>query len=221
MLFNPRVGLWAGLITASSIIFTVSARAATVDSALVFVTTLAVFCFVIALKGQGRGRQTEIVPTEFSCDRAPTGTMRSMVGWSVSVQTHPQFELCNFQNSICTKTLFQYGLIVLLYVCLGMAILAKGPVGFLLPMASMGLCLMIVNSRRETGDAINAIFDRWLEIKMSFGARRISPHELSEKPVATPADNRHCRVAGRGSAVVYFGRSANRWSMAGTILRQI
>ena len=34
ILFNARVGLWAGLITASTIIFTVSARAATVDSGL-------------------------------------------------------------------------------------------------------------------------------------------------------------------------------------------
>ena len=38
LLFNARVGLWAGLITASSIIFTVSARAATVDTAMTFVT---------------------------------------------------------------------------------------------------------------------------------------------------------------------------------------
>ena len=34
ILFNARVGLWTGLITASTIIFTISARAATVDSAL-------------------------------------------------------------------------------------------------------------------------------------------------------------------------------------------
>jgi len=35
-LFNDRVGFGGGLITASSIMFTVSARAATVDAALVF-----------------------------------------------------------------------------------------------------------------------------------------------------------------------------------------
>ena len=37
--------MWAGLITASSLIFTVSARAATVDSALVFLTTAAMLAF--------------------------------------------------------------------------------------------------------------------------------------------------------------------------------
>ena len=46
--WNVRVGLWAGLTTASTIIFTVSARAATVDMALCFVTTLAMLLFVIA-----------------------------------------------------------------------------------------------------------------------------------------------------------------------------
>ncbi|MGD0519388.1 MAG: phospholipid carrier-dependent glycosyltransferase, partial [Thermoguttaceae bacterium] len=55
LLFNPRVGFWAGLIAASSIIFTVSARAATVDSALVFVSTLALLCFVAGFSVQGSG----------------------------------------------------------------------------------------------------------------------------------------------------------------------
>ena len=46
-LFRLEVGFWAGLIVASSIIFTVSARAATLDSALVFVTTAAMLVFVV------------------------------------------------------------------------------------------------------------------------------------------------------------------------------
>src|SRR5579862_8072623 len=35
-LFAPRVGLWAGLIVTSTLLYTISARAATVDSALAF-----------------------------------------------------------------------------------------------------------------------------------------------------------------------------------------
>jgi 4-amino-4-deoxy-L-arabinose transferase-like glycosyltransferase len=49
-LFRAEVGLWAGLIVASTIIFTVSARAATVDSALTFVTTMAMWLFVVGWK---------------------------------------------------------------------------------------------------------------------------------------------------------------------------
>ena len=60
-LFRAEVGLWAGLAVASSLLFTVSARAATVDSALVFVTTLAVlaFCFDGIAKGARIGKATE------------------------------------------------------------------------------------------------------------------------------------------------------------------
>ncbi len=133
LLFSPRVGLWAGLIVASSIIFTVSARAATVDSALVFVSTLALLCFVAGFRVQGSG----------------FGVQDSGDGNDGSETVH-KFAICNLQFAICTKSLVQFGLFVLLYACLGVAVLAKGPVGFLLPMAALGFFLMIVNSRRET-----------------------------------------------------------------------
>jgi 4-amino-4-deoxy-L-arabinose transferase-like glycosyltransferase len=132
MLFNARVGLWAGVITASSIIFTVSARAATVDSALVFVSALALLCFVKAFNIPGTGSEGD------------------------GSEVVPQFAICNLQFTICNKSLVQYGFFVLLYLSLGMAILGKGPVGFLLPMAALGLFLMIVNSRRETDGAKTA-----------------------------------------------------------------
>jgi len=54
LLFRAEVGFWAGLITASTIIFAVSARAATVDAALVFLTNAAILAFVVG----GLGRQT-------------------------------------------------------------------------------------------------------------------------------------------------------------------
>lgn len=88
-LFGARAGLWAGLVLATSLNFTVSARAATLDSALVFATTLAMLLFII-----GRG------------------------SW-------PSY--------------------VLAYVCLSLAILTKGPVGLVLPAATIGLYLMILN----------------------------------------------------------------------------
>ena len=55
--FNPRVGLWAGLITASTIVFTISARAATVDSALTFFTTLAFLMFVMGWRRSAVGSE--------------------------------------------------------------------------------------------------------------------------------------------------------------------
>ena len=78
ILFNLRVGLWAGLITASTIIFTISARAATVDSALTFFTALAFLMFVIGWQKGVRGRRSgaEVlqspIPNPQSHFRCPT-----------------------------------------------------------------------------------------------------------------------------------------------------
>ncbi|MEN6450284.1 MAG: glycosyltransferase family 39 protein [Thermoguttaceae bacterium] len=108
LLFSPRIGLWTGLITCSTIVFTISARAATVDCALTFVTTLAMLLFVLALRGQ---------------------------------------ELPN--GSAATSTPLRWPYAVAMYACVGLAVLAKGPVGMLLPLAAMGLYLLAVNGWRS------------------------------------------------------------------------
>lgn len=108
ILFSARIGLWTGLITASTIIFTVSARAATVDSALTFVTTLAMLMFVL--------------------------------GWKRS-----QDSGAGDQGSESLPLLYA----VPAYAMVGVAVLGKGPVGMLLPLAAMGLFLWIVNGWRK------------------------------------------------------------------------
>ena len=111
-LFGRDAGLWAGLIVASTVIFTVSARAATVDSTLTFLTTLAMLLFVIGLgtaplaEGQNLGANAG----------APAGITRGR--WLP---------------------------IALAYVCLGLAVLAKGPVGALLPAAAIGMFLWAID----------------------------------------------------------------------------
>jgi 4-amino-4-deoxy-L-arabinose transferase-like glycosyltransferase len=153
-LFNSRVGLWAGLITASTIIFTVSARAATVDSALVFVTTLAMLCFVewIGQNGQGTADsgQGRVDGGQWAVGSDASAKQR------LRVEKSPQqFAICNLQLTICNQNIFRYVFVLLFYVSLGLAVLAKGPVGFLLPMASLGLFLMFVNARQN--DESNAV----------------------------------------------------------------
>ena len=101
-LFSAGAGFWAGLILASTIIFTVSARAATVDSALTFLTTAAMICFV-------RGQEEK------------------------------ETRWISF---------------VLAYACLGVAVLAKGPVGVVLPGAVFCVFLCVVHVPRASGDTI-------------------------------------------------------------------
>ncbi len=112
-LFSAEVGFWAGLVVASNIIFTVSARAATVDSALTFITTLVMLLFAV---GAGIGE-----PRDEAATRA----------------------------GFLPKSWLTFAAIGGL---LGLAILAKGPVGFLLPAASLGLFLLIANRKgKEDG----------------------------------------------------------------------
>ncbi len=59
-----------------------------------------------------------------------------------------QFAICNCHFAIIP--LKKYLLFLLFYVFLGLAVLAKGPIGFLLPMSALGLFLMIQNYRPKT-----------------------------------------------------------------------
>lgn len=105
LLFNASVGLWTGLVTVSTIIFTISARAATVDAALTFFTTLAMLLFVIAWQRSQRGEST-----------GPRGDWLLFAG---------------------------------MYASIGVTVLGKGPVGMLLPLAAMGLFLVVTRGWRR------------------------------------------------------------------------
>ena len=109
-LFSAEVGFWAGLVVASNIIFTVSARAATVDSALTFITTLVMLLFAT---GPRIGE--------------PRDNAAARIGY-------------------VPNSWFTY---VAIGGLLGLAILAKGPIGFLLPAASVGLFLLIANRDQQ------------------------------------------------------------------------
>ncbi len=140
ILFNGRVGLWAGLATASTIIFTVSARAATVDMGLTFATTAAFLLFVLAggtrflqrgssqsPKRSGfRGQGSELEGTQTACPEPRTLNPESATGAGDSL---------NWPYAI------------LMYACIGVAALAKGPV-VVLPLAALGFYLLVINSPR-------------------------------------------------------------------------
>ena len=117
LLFDEKTGLWAGLIVCSSLIFTISARAATVDSALTFITTLGFLIFVAAGIGRKPEREEGTV-----IDATLSPAWYAPRSWLVHVG---------------------------IWTCMSIAVLGKGPVGLLLPMASIGLFLMIMNYRRQ------------------------------------------------------------------------
>ncbi|MHB8902269.1 MAG: ArnT family glycosyltransferase, partial [Thermoguttaceae bacterium] len=117
LLFDGKTGLWAGLIVCTSLIFTVSARAATVDSALTFLTSVGFLVFVAAGIGRRPEREDATV-----VESTLSPSWYAPRGWLVHAG---------------------------IWASMSVAVLAKGPIGLLLPMASIGLFLMIMNERRR------------------------------------------------------------------------
>ena len=97
-LFDARVGVWGGVILATSLMFDVAARAATPDSTLIFFVTAALTAFVLGtFPVRGASNRLEIT-------------------WRTALA---------------------------MYALMGCAVLAKGPVGCVLPTAVVGMFLLI------------------------------------------------------------------------------
>lgn len=96
-LFNANVGLWAGIVLASSLMYVMAGRIATPDSALIFLSTAATLVYVLGA---------------FPAD----GTY------------FPR----------------RWATVAAMYGLMGLAVLAKGPVGAVLPSAVIGMFLLIV-----------------------------------------------------------------------------
>ncbi len=106
-LISPRVGLLAGIILSTNLMFDVTARAATPDSVLIFCGTTALWLYVLGTFAQRENSEPE------NCAARPR----------IEGQWFPK----------------NYGLVIAMYGLLGLGVLAKGPVGFLLPMAIIGM----------------------------------------------------------------------------------
>lgn len=126
-LFSRRVGLWGAIITSSTILFTISARAATVDAALTLFTASAMLGFVLAYgKSLGLTREEEGAPAKCAARTAQGSPSAPAKHWGVW----------------------------LMWASMAMAVLAKGPIGLLLPAAAIGLFLMIAGRpNRQPVDA--------------------------------------------------------------------
>ncbi len=105
-LFSPQVGLWGGIILATTLMFNVAARAATPDSTLIFCGTLAICLYVHSIPAN-RWKNYQPQQDQSAFD------FRS-IGWTAGI-----------------------------YGAMGLGILAKGPIGIVLPTAVIGMFLLI------------------------------------------------------------------------------
>jgi 4-amino-4-deoxy-L-arabinose transferase-like glycosyltransferase len=105
-LFDGRVGTWSGVIVATVLMFDVAGRAATPDSPLIFLTTLAITLFVLGT-----------FPPQDEADLSRYESARLFPSWPWAAA---------------------------MYLVMGLAMLAKGPVGLVLPTAVIGMFLLIM-----------------------------------------------------------------------------
>jgi len=120
-LFHPQVGLYAAVILCTCLMFSAVGRAVTPDSTLIFCTTLAFFCYVWSVTTRYGGN--------FGEPELESGRRR----------TWDEYSALNVWSALP------------MYIAMGFAVLAKGPIGFLLPCSIIGLNLLV---RRELDEQI-------------------------------------------------------------------
>jgi 4-amino-4-deoxy-L-arabinose transferase-like glycosyltransferase len=104
-LFNATVGLWAGIVLSTTILFPLVARAATPESLFVFCLTAAKFVYVMGSFPSNESTDVDAAETRY------------FPSWPVAG---------------------------LMYAFVGLAVLAKGPAGLVLPTATVGMFLLIM-----------------------------------------------------------------------------
>ncbi|MFM2097277.1 MAG: Undecaprenyl phosphate-alpha-4-amino-4-deoxy-L-arabinose arabinosyl transferase, partial [Planctomycetota bacterium] len=124
-LFNPRIGLLAGIVLASTLMFDVASRAATPDSSLIFFVTASVGAFVLGVfpNRQATGEALAAKAGAESQIASPGILSLAAEDWRISLPA----------------AIGVYGM-------MAMAVLAKGPVGLVLPAAIIGLFVAIARS---------------------------------------------------------------------------
>ena len=118
-LFSPRVGQWSGVILATCLMFGVAGRAATPDSPLIFFSTLAITIFAVTCIPVNRERLHDSTP---SGPTARRGAELVDGGWKAWAS---------------------------IYAAMSFAVLAKGPVGLVMPSTIIGLFLLISQQPRQ------------------------------------------------------------------------
>lgn len=133
LLFDQRTGFWAAVVMTVNVMFTISARAATVDAALTLATTLAFGALVL-----GSRRLFARQPAE--ADRR--GLLGAVGPCPVALPARGA-DTVAATDGRSTAPSVTWPWAVVMWAAMGAAVLAKGPVGLLLPAAAIGLFLML------------------------------------------------------------------------------
>lgn len=146
-LFGPQAGVWAGISLATSLMFVVAGRAATPDSVLIFCSTLAITIYVC---GTFRPR-FETTPDDAPPQLYYTPHSSPPVSREDDDEDTSFFGRGHITRSVMATFFPQHWPTVLaMYAVMGLGVLAKGPVGLVLPTAVIGMFLLVVRLPRST-----------------------------------------------------------------------
>jgi 4-amino-4-deoxy-L-arabinose transferase-like glycosyltransferase len=141
-LYSDKVGFLAGLILCTCLLFSAVGRAATPDPALIFCLTLAFTCYVWAVAHHRGGNfsGTYNAPLKnFEADTNPDPGKPKPADADDS--SHQSI------SGLCVPV--SWKMAAPFFVALGLAVLAKGPVGIVLPCAIIVLFLLITIRERD------------------------------------------------------------------------
>jgi 4-amino-4-deoxy-L-arabinose transferase-like glycosyltransferase len=149
ILYSPGVGLWAGIVLATSLNFVVISRAATCDTELIFFCTLPIYLFVRGTAGSWDLLNDKLALSP-RADRYAVGAGRTAAGLGS----------LRYDQDLAAALHPAWRTYALVYVAMGIAVMVKGPIGVVLPTTVLGLYLVLrgasVQSRRHTVDALSA-----------------------------------------------------------------
>ena len=139
-LFHARVGLWSAVILSTSLMFDVAGRAATPDSTLIFFSTLSLLVYVW---GVFRPKVDEAGPSSNSLAPVLLGE-----AWGEGPRNNSLAPVLRGEGGGEGPNNYwfpaRWVVVAGMYALMGLAVLAKGPVGFLLPASVMASFLAIM-----------------------------------------------------------------------------
>ena len=154
LLFSPRVGLLSGIILCSCLMYAAIARASTPDATLIFFTTGSLLAFVWGVAARHGGT----FPLGIAGDAAAEQSRPAVGSWKEYLPARHW--------------------LLLSYLAMGMAVLAKGPVGVVLPVGILGLFLLFIRDGEQRDDSATAAERPWWKRLPAWAIRFLSPRRL-------------------------------------------
>jgi 4-amino-4-deoxy-L-arabinose transferase-like glycosyltransferase len=157
-LYDRQVGLLAGIVVATCLMFSAVGRAVTPDATLVCCLT---WCFVAYVFSLSEIRQ------ETRGDRQEDKGIRDL-----------RSPLASWPAPISQKS---FGALSACYACMGLAMLAKGPVGFLLPCTAIGMFGLCRTTRDDLAAGVVSLGEgAWWRTTLRMASLILAPRRIAQ-----------------------------------------